>query len=581
MSRFFNFLIVVITALALVPAPAVAQSSTYRIAGMVVDALTGQPLSLAEVTLSPVSALNEAQTFLTAADGRFLFTNLAPGKYRLLAVRRAYTLQGFNAHEGYMTAIVAGPGQDSAHLRFRLSPSAVLTGTVSDQWNDPIRDAAVMLFQQSGSAGSRNLHLINRASTDDLGHYRFSHLPPGTYVVGVLAHPWWYNFMSQPVYISKSGAQSGSSTSEFEFLAPQTPQSNVVNPALDVVYPITYFPNVTTLADAARLSLLPGSTESADFNLRPVPSLHIQVRVPTASPADAQNGEQGDDAPPDGSPNITIVQRLGDDDPDLNVARSRPVSPGLVEISGIAPGDATITFSPSQADSAPEYSQSVHLSGNTELDLRPHGSLVDVTGTVLVDVDPANQSPPPGEQLSSTSQIQFRSRKTGEVFSIFISQQSGFSFSGLSLPAGTYELSIADAPNLQVSSIEATGATVSRRTIDISAGQPVKLTVHTAQANCSVAGFALKDGKPVAGAMILLVPQDPDQKPALFHRDQSDSDGSFFMAPIFPGRYTLLAIENGWELEWANPAVLFKYLPSGRPVELLPNAAASLNAKVQ
>ncbi len=30
-----------------------------------------------------------------------------------------------------------------------------------------------------------------------------------------------------------------------------------------------------------------------------------------------------------------------------------------------------------------------------------------------------------------------------------------------------------------------------------------------------------------------------------------------------PGAYTLLAIENGWELEWANPAVLESYLPQG------------------
>jgi hypothetical protein len=81
--------------------------------------------------------------------------------------------------------------------------------------------------------------------------------------------------------------------------------------------------------------------------------------------------------------------------------------------------------------------------------------------------------------------------------------------------------------------------------------------------------------------MILLVPQDPDQNPAQFHRDQSDSDGSFSMAPIFPGRYTLLALENGWDLEWSNPAVLFQFLPNGLPVELKPGATLNLSAKVQ
>ena len=53
------------------------------------------------------------------------------------------------------------------------------------------------------------------------------------------------------------------------------------------------------------------------------------------------------------------------------------------------------------------------------------------------------------------------------------------------------------------------------------------------------------------------------------------------MSPLFPGRYLLLAIENGWDLEWADPAILFRYLPNGQPVDLAPAASLSLNAKVQ
>jgi len=128
-----------------------------------------------------------------------------------MAGRRGYAVQGFNQHEAYMTAIVAGPGQDSEHLRFRLSPSAVLTGAISDQWNDPVRDAEVILFEQSWSAGSRSLHLVNRSTTDDLGHYRFAHLAPGTYAIGVIARPWWGDFPPQPIVLSESGAQFGSS----------------------------------------------------------------------------------------------------------------------------------------------------------------------------------------------------------------------------------------------------------------------------------------------------------------------------------------------------------------------------------
>ena len=68
---------------------------------------------------------------------------------------------------------------------------------------------------------------------------------------------------------------------------------------------------------------------------------------------------------------------------------------------------------------------------------------------------------------------------------------------------------------------------------------------------------------------------------SLYHRDQSDSDGSFSMSPLFPGRYILLAIENGWDLEWADPKVMFQYLPAGLPLELQPSASLTLNPKVQ
>jgi hypothetical protein len=605
MARFIALILLLFMLFGLmaVESPAATPPSTYRVGGIVVDALTGQPISLAEVTLTPATALDDLQTFLTASDGRFLFANLAPGKYRLMAGRRGYAVQGFNAHESYMTAIVAGPGQDSEHLRFRLSPSAVLTGSISDQWNDPVRDAEVILFQQSWSAGSRHLHPVNRGITDDLGHYRFAHLLPGTYAIGVVARPWWGNFMSQSVAISESGAQMGTSgRANFESIGSSTttvntsalndpavlqslqrltPMPVAPNLALDLVYPVTYFPNATSLSDAAKLSLLPGATETADMTLRPVPSIHLHVRVPPApasTPSDATDGEQNDDAQSDTGTNVEVAINVGGEDSNLIQALHTGIAPGLFELSGFPPGDITVTVSGSQGEAQSTRTHSLQLSANAELDLTPHGPLVDLSGTVLTQLNVAD---PQKEEKASSFMLEFHSRKTGESFKTAVSNKGEFSFAGSALSPGTYEVGLTDDQSLQVSSLEATGATVSHHSIDIPGGQPVKLTVHTAEAKCSLTGVALKDGKTFAGAMIVLIPQDPDQSPALFHRDQSDSDGSFYMAPLFPGRYTLLAIENGWDLEWSNPAVLFKYLPNGLPVEIKPNAAMHLNAQVQ
>jgi len=81
--------------------------------------------------------------------------------------------------------------------------------------------------------------------------------------------------------------------------------------------------------------------------------------------------------------------------------------------------------------------------------------------------------------------------------------------------------------------------------------------------------------------MIVLAPRDLKGNPALFRRDQSDSDGSFALNFVVPGRYTLLAIEDGWDLEWADPAVLQRYIAGGESVQIAPNQETDVSVKVQ
>src|SRR5258708_18115292 len=63
--------------------------------------------------------------------------------------------------------------------------------------------------------------------------------------------------------------------------------------------------------------------------------------------------------------------------------------------------------------------------------------------------------------------------------------------------------------------------------------------------------------------MIVLVPKDPETNHDRFRRDQSDLDGSFSLPNVIPGSYTIIAIENGWELDWSEPPALAQYLRHG------------------
>jgi len=77
------------------------------------------------------------------------------------------------------------------------------------------------------------------------------------------------------------------------------------------------------------------------------------------------------------------------------------------------------------------------------------------------------------------------------------------------------------------------------------------------------------------------VPQHPTEEATLFRRDQSDSDGTFTLRQILPGRYTVVAIEKGWEINYRDPVVLKPYLEHGEVVDVTPNRNLKISVKLQ
>ena len=81
--------------------------------------------------------------------------------------------------------------------------------------------------------------------------------------------------------------------------------------------------------------------------------------------------------------------------------------------------------------------------------------------------------------------------------------------------------------------------------------------------------------------MIVLVPRDIENNSTLVRRDQSDSDGTFTLQNVLPGEYTVVALENGWDLEWMSPAVLQPYLTKGEPVSVAVRQRYDVKVMVQ
>jgi hypothetical protein len=125
--------------------------------------------------------------------------------------------------------------------------------------------------------------------------------------------------------------------------------------------------------------------------------------------------------------------------------------------------------------------------------------------------------------------------------------------------------------------MSAEGASVSGHAINVTAGSTASVSLTVITGSVEMQGRVMQAGTGFAGAMVVLVPKDPELDHDLFRRDQSDLDGTFVLHNVVPGSYTLLAIENGWDLDWSQPAVISAYAKHGRKMEVSEESSTPMN----
>lgn len=527
-----------------------AAPSVFRISGRVIDGIGGQPLAHAAVTVNASASPNApappdpARVEVADVEGRFAFAGVQPGKYVLSARHRGYPPQMYQQHETFTTAIVVGPGLESENLIFTLRPGASMSGEIRDESDDPVRHASVMLFHENLVGGKRRISLARQASSDDRGHYHFAHLAPGTYFVSVSAQPWY----------AQHNARHRVDQGELE-----NAEAVEQNQALDVTYQTVFFPNSNDLAGAAPIELHAGDMAVADFRMSPIPALHVLVRT------SATKLNQG--------LNIQLTQTVaeGTEIP-ISVAVNQ-LAPGLWQVSGLPPAHLGLAVMTPNGNESLRRTRSVQVSNDAEIDTTENPpSSAAVSGTLKMD----DGSPAP-----QPARVLLRSFATGQSSIANVSAAGEFSFKNNPAEIGSYELIIIEPQGLFIRSLFSTGVKTTGRSFQIASAQDVNITINASKGTGRVTGIALKKDKPVSGVMIVLAPLDSRGNPALFRRDQSDSDGTFALNAIVPGRYTLMAIEDGWNLEWADPDVLKKYLAGGESVEIIPHQKSEFKVNVQ
>ena len=505
-----------------------AKPASYRIAGRTVSRVDGHTLQGATVRIVNTKSQQLVASTVSGEDGSFEFTDLKADKYSLDAVTDGYLASPYDEHDNFSSAIVTGAGVDTESLILRITPAAMISGQIIDEAGDPVRIAMVTLYRENREEGRSRITAFRRLQTNDLGTYEFVSLPPGNYFMSARATPWY------AVHPQLRNSPS----------ADKVPRP--VDSSLDVVYPTTFYADTTDVDGATPIPVRAGNQIDMDIHLQPVPAVTLTVHTT----AGLQN---------------TQLQESVFGQPEEVNAQMEVTDSGTFLV-GVPPGHYMLSHMSQAAGSA--KSMAIDLArGNVDIDAMSG----EESGSVKMHLEGEN-----GLRLAPVTQIALRSKNGGGTVAESVSDKGQVEFAGVK--AGEYNVSVYGLDNhiYHVAKIETESGKSLGNLLSIAPGATLSLMVKVARPSCAIEGFVKNDGKPTPGVMVVLVPASPNDDIELFRRDQSDLDGSFVLPNVIPGKYTALAIRDGWTLEWGKPEILAHYLSKGVPVTVSANEQKSV-----
>jgi 5-hydroxyisourate hydrolase-like protein (transthyretin family) len=506
------------------------------VAGRVVDAVTGSPLSKAEVQLSagaqPGAGPQGLISTRTAADGNFRFDQIAAGDYVFTVRHRAYSACGAEVRglgsrqQNCVVRLSLRPGQRADNAEIRLLPSAVITGTVTDEDGDPMPGVVVEAEQYRYVRGTKVLTASGRATTDDRGQYRMYNLTPGRYYLkaqrrGIIAR------LAGALNMGGGPGGRGMGGMMFDSSVRISENEGAIS------YATIYYPSGDSIEEAIPLQLAPGTEMTGmDFRMVPQPAYTVRGVVQGFDPA--QPVGMGVSARRAGSgAGFGGVLAVTNADGRTGAFQLQGLTPGRYELVGRTAGGR-------RGNNAASYS------GVAVIDIHD-GPLDGVVVPLRPDPVLPGEIRTPSDAQLDLSRIrvvveqamrgpQFQNRVDADgFFQVSFSAADPPNFRLEGLPEGAYVRSM----NLSGVDLLAPGA---QPPSDPSGSLIIDLATDGAR----VSGIARDaSGKPATDARVVLMPtRDGHAKQVWGKTVLSMEDGSFQLADVAPGTYRLYVFEQ-------------------------------------
>ena len=487
-----------------------AQGSTYPIGGRVVHALTGAPVAGVRMTVSVSGTGKAVARAVTGGDGRFRMEGFAAGKYSLEAERNGYVMQHYGQrvlYAPYVSAVVAGEGQETGELTFRLIPSAAITGVVTDERNEPLPGMDVTAYLRRGRGEHQKVWAVSRAKTNDLGQYRLHSLTRGSYLVVVSGRPW----QGQQATLDASGAAGG--------------------------YAATFHPGATDVGRAGWVQVEAGAEARADVRMTAGKAVRVEGTLKGGQPAGRVWAYLL--APLGAGATMAVgesVYLYG------GRFRMREVPPGRYQLLVVQGGRGVVAGKMVEVEADPTV---------VELDEEP-GAKVKVSAVV--------RGRKPGSEVMvalGQNEARFGARR--------VLDEKGTADFGV-MPGGRYELMLGG--DVALVSMASGSARVVGESVEIPESGEVELKLEVDAGAGDLLGRVYREGKAMAGVKVVLIPKRQDATLAAYRFDQSDSDGSFRWRGVAAGEYLMFGFEEGEAWDYMDEGVMRGLKEQGQTVEV-------------
>jgi protocatechuate 3,4-dioxygenase beta subunit len=528
------------------------------IRGMVRFAGTNLPLRRALVTLE--SRGKKSRQTRSDSQGRFELKDIEPGRYWFSVRREGHVLQrvhiGFRQVPGRSPLpLTLSPGKRINDIVAYFLSQAVIVGRILDAEGEPMSFVTVDVMRVPRGGKVRwSGGVPGSADTNDLGEFRISGLPPGTYLL-----------RATPNGENARAHLSAGTSDEFR---PET-----------FVYPPTYYPGVIDAKQAAPLVLRAGEEMPLNLILRPVRAVRVHGRV-LGIPARAFT--------------VSVVLRPRDGSSAMYHALAK-TEDGTFEFEAVAPGSYAVrasaaTPAPSGGITGAEGRQRLEVeSGDIEdltVVLAPFGKTT-VQGRVRLA----------GERRTRPTRFVIHLQPEEEDDEV--REPPRYVEPATVLPNGSFELKEVydgryrvllsirggqpDDQDFYLKSATIAEEDVLEKGFPVSEGQVGRrMDLLISSAGGRIEGVVIgRAGRPASGAHVIAVREEKNQGRLKFPVTIADQEGRFRVQGLTPGDYKLYAWERADEedVPWSSAELLHPYEDQAQAVSVNENERKAVELK--